>query len=68
MEGEFAALYRGLIGRIEPDPLRLRRGLGALFPPGVARAAEKPLQSDEKCGIGYPERENDENNTRESGG
>lgn len=66
MEDDFAALYRGLIARVGPDPCRLRRGQQALFPSGGAQAAEKPLQSAEKCDI---ESENDTKHrkTRESG-
>lgn len=66
MEDDFAALYRGLIARVGPDPCRLHQGLLALFPPDGAQTAEKPLQSAEKCDI---ESENDTKHreTRENG-
>ena len=66
MEDAFAALYRGLLARIEPDPLRLRRGLRALFPSDGAQTAEKLLQSAEKRDIDS-ERDTDEHNVQRAG-
>lgn len=55
MEDEFAALYRRLIDRIEPDPDRLRQGLQALCraiagpdPPNLSSSL---LQSPQKYDI-----------------
>ena len=66
MEDDFAALYRGLIARVGPDPCRLRRGLRALFPPDGAQTAEKPLQSAEKRDIDS-DRDTDEHNVQRAG-
>lgn len=57
MEEDFEALYQRLIRRLEPDPARLRERMENLLallegvrPPVVSQI---PLQSGEKCGIGY---------------
>ena len=61
MEDEFAALYRGLLARIEPDPLQLRRGLQALSDrldiSDPTKSDAKPLQFSQICDIGYADGE-----------
>lgn len=61
MEEEFGALYRQLIGYLEPRQSRLREGMEGLLaqlegspPPG---APQPPLQSEEQCGIENSDRE-----------
>lgn len=55
MEDDFAVLYQKLIGRLEPDPARLRRGwqqiakhISGADPPG---SGSKPLHSSPKYDI-----------------
>ena len=70
LQDEFARIYQGLISRLEPDPVRLRRGLQTI--PPVLSGTEQggsggtPLQVQEKCDIRDTEASSNRK-TRESG-
>ncbi|MBR6120146.1 MAG: hypothetical protein IKQ04_07505 [Oscillospiraceae bacterium] len=66
MEDSFAALYRGLLARVEPDPARLRQNESALFSAAGPGRTKTPLQSEEKCAIEYTETTPNENNSQGS--
>ena len=67
MEDRFAAVYQGLIDRVEPDPARLRRGLQALA--RLTAGADSPpvLQSAEKYAIPGTEDVSELSKHREAG-